>query len=257
MSKTKFIQVENKNALLEMLQEGKRFEKIYLVSTAYKDPKTKEIVRLASSMQTNIEKVTRRTLQRRSKVSSHESVIGLLEVQNQYTLDGLMEETYESGREPFFLIFGDIKYPHNVGAIFRTAYAAGVNGIVTPVEKKNFLTDEIVRLSMGTALRIPIVEIGLFAAIKEFQKNGINIVALDMDGESIYQSNLTGPMAIVLGSEDTGVSAKLLERADNSVSIPMRPGLGSLNVSVSAAVTMYEKIRQDWASKIGKDINGL
>lgn len=232
-----------------MLQEGKRFEKIYLASTAYKDPKTRVIVELASYSQTPIEKVNRRSLNRRSKVSSNESVIGLIEVENQYTLEGLMELTYENEQEPFFLIFGDIKYSHNIGAIFRTAFAAGVNGIVVPVEKENFLTDEIVRLSMGTALRIPIVEIGLFAAIKRFQKDDIQVVSLDMDGENMYNSDLTGPTAIMLGSEDTGVSGKLLERSDKAVKIPMRKGLGSLNVSVSAGVVLYEKMRQHMDAK--------
>lgn len=246
MSKKKYIQIENKNAILELLRDGKQFERIMVAGNAFKDPKTREIINLTGQMGKPVDKVARRSLTRKSKTSSHESVIGLMEVENQYSLDGFVEMLKESKQDPFVLIFGDIKYPHNVGAILRTAFAAGVNGIVTPVEEGNFLTDEIVRISMGTALRIPIVETSLFSAIKELKKLAINVVALDMEQKLVFDADLTGPVAFLLGSEDTGVSSKLMERVDEAVSIPMRPGLGSLNVSVSASVVMYEKVRQEF-----------
>lgn len=246
MAKKKYVQIENKNAILELLRDGKKFERIMVAGNAFKDPKTREIINLTGQMGKPVDKVARRSLTRRSKTSSHESVIGLMEVENQYTLDGFLEMLTESKQDPFVLIFGDIRYPHNVGAILRTAYAAGVNGVVTPVDEGNFLTDEIVRISMGTALRIPIVEASLFSAIKELKKLAIKVIALDMDNKLVFDSNLTGPVAFLLGSEDTGVSSKLLERVDETISIPMRPGLGSLNVSVSASVVMYEKVRQEF-----------
>lgn len=246
MAKKKYVQIENKNAILELLRDGKKFERIMVAGNAFKDPKTREIINLTGQMGKPVDKVARRSLTRRSKTSSHESVIGLMEVENQYTLDGFLEMLAESKQDPFVLIFGDIRYPHNVGAILRTAYAAGVNGVITPVDEGNFLTDEIVRISMGTALRIPIVEASLFSAIKGLKKLAIKVIALDMDHKLVFDSNLTGPVAFLLGSEDTGVSSKLMERVDEAISIPMRPGLGSLNVSVSASVVMYEKVRQEF-----------
>lgn len=249
MPKRKFVQIENKHAILELFAEGKTFEKIFIAANAFKDPNSKEIVRQAGLKQVPIERVARRAINRRSKVSSNESIIALMEVENQYSLEGMIEHIYESDEEPFILILGDIRYPQNVGAIFRTAFAAGVNGIITPVEKSNFLTDEIVRISMGTALRIPIVEVGLFAAIKRLKKEAIEIIGVDMEGESLYKADLTGPKALVLGSEDIGVSSKLLERVDKRISIPMKGGLGSLNVGVSAAVILYEKVRQSGLHK--------
>jgi len=98
---------------------------------------------------------------------------------------------------------------------------------------------------MGASLRIPIIEMNLFTAIKELQKEGVRVYALDMDGILFYQEDLRGSVAFVLGAEDVGVSSKVMERVDAKLTIPMREGIGSLNVSASGAVMMYEKLRQE------------
>ncbi|GAB4161050.1 MAG: 23S rRNA (guanosine(2251)-2'-O)-methyltransferase RlmB [Candidatus Dojkabacteria bacterium] len=245
--KRKFVQIENKNAIVELLEEGKTFEKILLANNAYKDDKTKHIVNLAGKRRIPVERVSRKSINRRSNTSSTESCIALMEVDNQYSLEGMMMHIRESGYLPNILIFSDVRYPQNIGAIFRTAYAAGVNGIITPVMKENILSDEIIRISMGTCLRIPICEVNLFAAIKRLKKEGAEILGLDMNGSSIYDTDLTGAKAFIVGSEDLGVTPKAIERCDKLISIPMREGLGSLNVGVSAGVVLYEKVRQEFA----------
>lgn len=245
MARDKYVQVENKNAIIELIEEGKEFERIFIASNAYKDPKTREIVRLANIHKIPIDKTSRRAISRRSRSSSKESVIGLMQIDNLYKLDDLLDEINDRGEDPFFIIFNSIRYPQNIGAIFRTAFAAGVNGVITPIQKGNLLTDEVVRISMGTCLRVPIVESNLFVALKQLQKNAVRVIGLSMDGDDIFTSDLTGPVAFLMGSEDEGVSSKMEERADHVVSIPMREGLGSLNVSVASAVVMYEKARQD------------
>lgn len=245
MPRIKYVQVENKNALLELLQEGRRFERIYLASNAYKDPKTKSIVALAGEKKIPMEKVSRRELSRRSNTSSTESVIGLMHMEAHYDLAGLIDDIYQDDKDPFFLVFNDIRYAQNVGAIFRTAFAAGVNGVITPVQKGNLLSDEVIRISMGTCLRIPIVEMNIFAAIKELKKNAIEVIGVEMEGSPMYEADLTGPKAFLLGSEYMGITSKLEERADTVISIPMKEGIGSLNVGVASAIVMYEKVRQD------------
>ncbi|MCA9376568.1 RNA methyltransferase [Candidatus Nomurabacteria bacterium] len=249
MSRTKFVQVENKNALLELLEEGKTFEKIFIANNAFKDPKTRRIVELAGQKGILVEKVARRSISRRSKTSSKESVIGLMRVDNQFDLTEVLDEIFDLGLTPFVLIFNDIRYPYNIGAIFRTAYAAGVNCIITPIQKGNLLSDEVIRISMGTCLRIPIVEMSLFTAIKVLQKNAVEIVGVNMEGQSMYTTDLTGPKAFLMGSEDIGISSKMIDRADKLISIPMKGGLGSLNVSVASSLVMYEKARQDLGSE--------
>jgi len=245
MAKQHFIQIESKNALLELLKEGREFERIYLASTAYRDDKTKEIVELASQKKIPIIRVPRKTLTRRLKASNSESVVGMMISQNHWSLDELLESIYSEGKMPFFLVLDNLKYSQNIGAIMRTAFAVGVNGIITAPSDVSFINDESMRISMGAVERIPLVEMSLFAAVKELQKNDIKVFAIHMDGETYFESNLKGPCAFIVGAEDVGISTGMLERADETISIPMREGIGSLNVSVSAAVLMYEKLRQE------------
>ncbi len=245
MAKQHYIQIESKNALVELLKEGREFERIYLASTAYRDEKTKEIVELATKKNIPIIRVPRKTLTRRLKASASESVVGMMMSQNYWSLDELLESIYSEKKLPFFLILDDIKYTQNIGAIMRSAFAVGVNGIISAPRDVSLVNDETMRISMGAAERIPIVEMSLFSAVKDLQKNGIKVFAIHMDGKTYFESDLTGPCAFVVGAEDVGISTGMLERADEKISIPMREGIGSLNASVSAAVLMYEKLRQE------------
>lgn len=253
MARSKFIQVENKNAILELLEAGKEFVKIYIVHSAFKDPKTRDIQHAAHSKGIPIERVSKRTLERRLRTSKFESVVGMMISDNNWELDDLLDSIYSNNQIPFFLILNKISYAQNIGAIMRTAFAAGVNGIITPVKKGNYITDEILRISMGAAERIPIVEMSLFAAYKVLQENDIKLFGLDMEGDAYYESDLSGPAAFILGSESEGLSSRVLEKVDKVLSIPMVEGIGSINVSASAAIVMYEKMRQDKSLKSSKN----
>lgn len=245
MSKQRFIQIESKNALVELLREGRDFERIYIASSAYRDDKTKEIVELAEKKKIPIIRVPKKTLMRRMRSSNSESVVGMMFSQNEWKLNDLLESIYKEDKMPFFLILDHIKYTQNIAAVMRTAFAVGVNGIITQPSDVNLITDETIRISMGAAERIPLVEMDLFTAVKVLKKNAIKIFGVDMDGKTYFESDLTGACAFVLGAEDTGISTGMMERVDETVSIPMREGIGSLNVSVSAGVLMYEKLRQE------------
>ena len=248
MSEPNIIQIESKNALLELLLDDRYFERIYIASNAFKDPKTKEIVRLAREKDIPIIKVPRRTLNRKTRASSAESVVGIMVSQNTWDLDELLDKIYEESKIPFFLILDNIKYTQNIAAIMRTAFAAGVNGIIVPPSQKSLVTDETIRISMGAAERIPLVEMNLFEAVKKIKEEDIRVVGIHMDGKPYFNSNLKGPIAFILGAEDVGISTGMLERVDEKISIPMNEGIGSLNVSVSGAVLMYEKLRQEVTS---------
>lgn len=245
MSRSQFIQVESKNALLELLRDGRDFEKIYIVSSAFKDKKSLEILQLASKKKIPIVKISRRAINRRLRSSASESVVGLMYSQNDWKLDELLKTIDEEGKQPFFLILDNLKYSQNIAAIMRTAFGAGVNGIIVNPQEKSLISDETIRISMGAAERVPLVEMNLFSALKVLKKNGICVYAVDMDGKNYFEEDLRGPVALVLGAEDVGISPKVLERVDGRISIPMREGIGSLNVSSSAAILVYEKLRQE------------
>jgi len=161
----------------------------------------------------------------------------------------LLDSIYKDKKLPFFLILNDLKYSQNIAAIMRSAFAAGVNGVIVNPQKKSIVSDETIRISMGAAERIPLVEMNLFNALKTLKENDIKVYAVDMDGEYYYDADLTGPVAFVMGAEDVGISAGIMERVDSKISIPMREGIGSLNVSASAAVLVYEKLRQEVKGK--------
>ncbi|MBD3328957.1 hypothetical protein GF357_00475 [Candidatus Dojkabacteria bacterium] len=245
MARRKYVQIENKNALLELLREGRKFQRIFVAHNAFKDPKTKEILDEAHKADVPINKVARRDLDRRSRTAARESVIGLMLPQNQWNLDDLLEKLYSKKEDPFFLIFDHVRYSLNIGAIMRTAFGGFVNGVITHIKKASFLTDEALRISMGACERIPVVEMNLFSAIKELQDNAIKVIGLETGGEPYFNVDLTGPVAIVLGAEDVGISPRVLERVDEVATIPMREGIGSLNVNASASIMIYEKVRQE------------
>lgn len=245
MPRLKFVQIENKNALLELLNEGKEFSKIFLAANAFKDQKTSEIIAIAGKRRIKVEKVSRKVINRMSKTPSTESVLGMMQVDNMWNMRELIDKLFKEGMSPFFILLDHVKYDQNLGAIFRTAFAAGVNGVITPIKTENFLTNETLRISMGASARIPIVEMNLFSAMREMKKEGIKIYGISMEGKEYYNADLRGPVAFVLGSEDTGISTRVGERVDEYISIPMREGIGSLNVGVSGAVVMYEKLRQE------------
>lgn len=247
MPRQKFVQIESKNALLELLKEDREFEKIYIALNAFKDPKTTEIVGLAGRKRIPIVKVSRKVINRMSRTPGVESIIGMMIADNLWDLRDLMEKLYSEGRNPFFLLLDHVKYDQNIGAILRTAFAAGVNGVITPIKSSNFLSNETLRVSMGASARIPLVEMNLFSAIKEMQKDDVKIYALTMEGKEYYKQDLRGPVAFVLGAEDVGISTRVLEKVNGEISIPMREGIGSLNVSASASVVCYEKLRQEVA----------
>ena len=157
----------------------------------------------------------------------------------------MLTHLFSQKKNPFFLILDHLKYSQNIGAIFRVAYSSGVNGIILPVRQKSYIDSEVTRVSMGASEMVPVVEMGLFECMKSLKENAVRILALEGEGKIYYEEDLKGPVAIVIGSEDEPISSKILERVDGRISIPMREGISELNVSVSAGVVCYEKLRQE------------
>ena len=133
---------------------GRDFEKIFLASNAFKDPKSKEIIHLASSKKIPILKISRRELNRRLRTSSSESIIGYMYSDNMWDLNELLKKIYDEGKQPFFLVLDNLKYSQNIAAIMRTAFGAGVNGVIVNPQKKNLLSNETLRTVSYTHLDV-------------------------------------------------------------------------------------------------------
>ena len=161
-------------------------------------------------------------------------------------LESLVPMLFESGKVPFILILDRVTDVRNFGAIVRTAECAGVDAIVVPAKGAAQIGSDSIKTSAGALLHIPICRVGSLKMTLNFLKaSGFKtIITADKGAELIYDVDFTGPIAIVMGAEDTGVSPDLFKLADNLVRIPIKGKIGSLNVSVAAGVIIYEVVRQ-------------
>ena len=155
------------------------------------------------------------------------------------------DDLFDRGEVPFLVLADGLSYEHNLGAVLRSSLGFGVNGVIVPTRRGASISPVVQRVAMGAAEVVPVVHEGLFAALKHIKRAGIPVVGADMGGASIGTCRLSGALALVLGAEGRGLSPKLREKCDRIVSIPLAGSLESLNVSVAAAILMYEKRRQD------------
>ena len=167
------------------------------------------------------------------------------------SLEDILQKATAQPDPPFLLLVDGVEDPQNLGAIIRSADGAGVHGVVIRERRTAPVSGTVMKTSAGAAAHIPIAQVpGLPAAILELQKNGIWMVAATQDGqESMFEADLTGPIAIVVGGEGKGVSPLVLKRCDRTVRIPMRGQVESLNVSASTAILLFEILRQRSAQR--------
>jgi len=149
------------------------------------------------------------------------------------------------GEEPFIIIADEIADPHNLGAILRTAEAAGAHGVIVPKRRATGLTWTVGKASAGALEYVPVARVSNLAqCIDDLKKRGIWVCAADMDGDNWCSANLTGAIAVVIGGEDNGVGRLVREKCDFIISLPMRGKINSLNASCACAVVLYEVARQ-------------
>ena len=213
------------------------------------DKKISAILALAKERNVRVERVPRRDLDRRAKGAVHNGIIARAESHPRYTTASLMDELFEAGEEPFFVMADEIVYEHNLGAVLRSAMGSGANGLIIPTRRGAQVTPVVQRVSMGGAEEVPVVREGLSSSIKRIRKAGIKTVCADMDGVPYWEADLTGPITFVMGGESKGVTETLKKRCDLVVSVPLARGLDSLNVSVTAAILMFERVRQQREEK--------
>ena len=177
---------------------------------------------------------------------NHQGVVAFI-TQVAYTpLEEIIAGSYESGRDPFILVLDHISDVRNFGAIARTAECAGMNGIVIPDKGGVSISSDAVKTSSGALMSLPVARVkSLRESVRFIKEAGLTVVAASEKSETIlFDADLSGPIAIILGAEDKGVSPGLLELADYSIKIPLYGRIESLNVSVAASILIYETIRQ-------------
>ncbi|MBO6208290.1 MAG: 23S rRNA (guanosine(2251)-2'-O)-methyltransferase RlmB [Lachnospiraceae bacterium] len=237
-------QIEGRNAVIEALRAGKTIDKLFILDGCQDGP-MQTIKREARKHDCMVKYVEKERLDQISQTGKHQGVIAVVAAYEYVEVEDILQAAKESGRPPFLFLLDGIEDPHNLGAIIRTAYQAGAHGVIIPKNRAVGLTATVARTSAGALNYLPVAKVTNMAkTIEALKKEGIWFACADMDGDVMYDVNLTGPMGLVIGSEGEGVSRLVREKCDYLVSIPMEGKLDSLNASVAAGVLAYEIVRQ-------------
>lgn len=237
--------IEGRNAVTEALRAGRSIDKIYIAKGEV-DKTLGHIASKARDMGIVVTEADRRKLDAMSVTHAHQGVIALCAVRGYVELEDILDIARQRGEPPFVIVCDEISDPHNLGAIIRTAECAGAHGIVIPKRRSAGLTSIVGKTSAGAAEYMAVARVpNLTAAIRELKERGLWVFGSAADAESkLWETDLRGPVCLVIGSEGEGMSRLVSENCDFLVSIPMRGQVSSLNASAAAAVLIYEVLRQ-------------
>ena len=237
-------------AVIEAILAAKNIDKV-MIQSGLSNDLIKELIAVARNNNVPVVFVPPEKLKRLS-TKNHQGVICLLSSISFASLDNLIFKAYNEGREPFFLILDRITDVRNFGAIVRTAECAGVDGIILAEKGNAPITSDAMKTSAGALNHVPICrEKDMKKTLKLLHENGIRLVACtEKTDKTIYEVNLMGPLALILGSEEDGISDTVLRDSDELARIPLKGKIESLNVSVAAGIALYEAVRQHSGSVI-------
>ena len=237
--------IEGRNAVIEALRAGVWLDKVYL-QKGDADRALGFIASRAREAGAVVVDADRRKLDAMSRTHAHQGVIALAAVREYVPLEELFRVAEERGEPPFLVVCDEISDPGNLGAILRTAECAGAHGVILPKRRSAGLTAVVAKTSAGAVAHIRVCRVAnLSAALDELKKRGVWVYGAAAEGENaLWRTDLRGPIAVVIGSEGTGMTRLVREKCDALVSIPLRGKTGSLNASAAAAVLLYEAVRQ-------------
>jgi 23S rRNA (guanosine2251-2'-O)-methyltransferase len=230
--------------LLEAIQQGTAIEKIFMLRTA-SGPEITAIKQLARERHIPISQVPVEKLDSMTR-AQHQGVVAWTSLLQYVELQDAISMVVDKGDVPLFILLDGVTDVRNVGAIARSAWCCGAQGIILPTSSSASLTEEAIKTSAGALHKIMLCRIpSVPQAIDVLRLNGIQVLGTEMRGSvPVYESDLTIPSCVVMGAEDTGISKDVLKRADKLIRIPMAVNFDSLNVSVAAGMILYEAIRQ-------------
>ncbi|MDD2993806.1 MAG: 23S rRNA (guanosine(2251)-2'-O)-methyltransferase RlmB [Pygmaiobacter sp.] len=239
--------VYGKNAVTELLRQGEGVDTVYLAE-GLSPAVANYYTALAKEAGAAVKRVHAMKLRSMCGTDNNQGVAAYASAVEYATLDELLAVAAARGEDPLILLADGVEDPHNLGAMIRTALLAGAQGIVIPKRGGAQVTPIVAKTSAGASMVLPIARVAnIGEAVRRLKEKNVFVYAADMEGPAMYKQNLTGPLALVLGSEGKGVSPLVKKLCDGLVSLPMsqhRAGVDSLNVSVATGVLMYEVVRQ-------------
>ena len=242
--------IEGRNAVIEALRAGRAIDKIFLAKGDV-DKTLGHIASRAREQGVVVVEADRRKLDFMSRTKAHQGVIALCAVREYCTVDDILALAAEREEKPFVIVCDEISDPHNLGAIIRSAECAGAHGVVIPKRRSAGLTAIVDKASAGAAEHMLIARVpNLPAALDTLKSRGLWVYGTAADGQSgLWDTDFTGPMALVIGSEGDGMGRLVRESCDFTVSLPMKGKVSSLNASAAAGIVMYEVLRQRLGGK--------
>ncbi|MBR5486248.1 MAG: 23S rRNA (guanosine(2251)-2'-O)-methyltransferase RlmB [Oscillospiraceae bacterium] len=233
--------IAGKNAVTEALSGEREIDSIYLLKGS--NASAAKIIALAKKAGIPIKETTAQKLDSMADGVTHQGVVATVAAHKFATVEEILQRA--DGEHPFIIIADSIEDPHNLGAIIRTAEAAGAHGVIIPKRRGVSLTATVAKTSAGAIEHMPVARVSnLVATVKDLKKKGIWVYGADMDGQTWCQTDMSGGVALVIGSEGEGISRLLKEECDFVLSLPMNGKINSLNASVAAGILMYEVARQ-------------
>ncbi len=233
--------VVGRNPVIELLRSGRPVNKVLMIKT--EGGSLQKIMAMAKEQGVPVKDVAREKIESLCPGMNHQGVVAFAAACDYATVEDIFER---AGDEPVFVVIADgIEDPHNLGAIIRSADAAGAHGVIVPKRHGAGLTAAVMKASAGAAQHLPVARVSNLAlTVEALKKKNVWIYAADKDGESWCTVDYSGAVALVIGSEGGGVSRLLKERSDVVVSLPMCGQVNSLNASVAAGILLYEITRQ-------------
>lgn len=237
--------VPGRNPVLEVIRAGWPVREV-LTSARRPDDRIQRVLDACAGLGIPVRQVEADELSRLSGHAHHQGIVAICDEARYAELDDLFRRAADTGEPPFFAILDSIEDPQNLGAILRSADAAGVHGIIIPKRRAAGLSPAVAKASAGAFAHVPVARVtNLVRTALELRDHGLWLAAATQDGtELLWEARLDGPLAVVIGSEGKGIHRLLLETCDFTVRIPMFGRVSSLNASVAAALVFYEVRRQ-------------
>ena len=237
--------VAGRNAVLEAIKSAASIEKIY-VARGEKQGSIVRILALAREKNIVVQEADRVKLDHISGITMQQGGVGCRGQKDDCTVDDMLEAARSRGEAPFLILCDEIADPHNLGAILRTAEVAGAHGVIVPKHRGVGITPAVTKASAGAVFHVAVAKVtNLVRTMEELKQKGVWLYGTDAAAQAtIYETDFTGGVGLVIGSEGAGMSRLVRETCDFLVSIPMFGQVNSLNASVAAGVVMYEVVRQ-------------
>lgn len=236
--------VEGRNAVIELLKSDKTIEQLF-IANGKMEGSINKILGLAKDKGVIVKEVDRKKLDLMSETKAHQGVIAQITPFKYNTVEEILEFAKQKGEDPFIVILDELEDPHNLGSIVRTAELCGVHGIIIPKRRNVGVTATVYKSSVGAIEYMKIAKVtNINNTIDELKAKNIWVYGADINGEDYsYETNFSGPCAIVIGNEGKGMTKLTKTKCDKLVKIPMIGKINSLNASVAGGIMMYEVLK--------------